>query len=257
MPLKQPYSSRIPTHLATALLLATLTGLAIPRKGFAETQETSTTLEVEKAALVKLQGFVGQWKGMGLPKAGGAKGGWGVTGNWSWSFKDGHAALIFKAGDSKYFDSARLERGSEKDSIKFTAKGKNYAKPLNYSGRINENGELVLLNTEPATGQPAKVTYSLIAKGKRMVVFLESKTGNRFRPLAEIGLTRKGSGFGKNTKERECVITGGLGTMAVTHKGKTYYVCCGGCKDVFIENPEAELAAYHKRKAEEKTSLKK
>jgi len=34
---------------------------------------------------------------------------------------------------------------------------------------------------------------------------------------------------------------GGLGTIEVTHAGKSYYVCCTGCRDYFNENPEKFL----------------
>ena len=41
---------------------------------------------------------------------------------------------------------------------------------------------------------------------------------------------------------RECVVTGGLGTIAVRHKGETYWVCCTGCREAFEADPEAILA---------------
>ena len=41
--------------------------------------------------------------------------------------------------------------------------------------------------------------------------------------------------------------------MQVSYKGKTYHVCCSGCKDLFNENPEAILAeAAERQKAKEK-----
>jgi YHS domain-containing protein len=48
------------------------------------------------------------------------------------------------------------------------------------------------------------------------------------------------------------VVTGGAGTIPVTHKGKTYYVCCTGCRDAFNDDPEGTIAAYEKQKAESK-----
>ena len=36
-------------------------------------------------------------------------------------------------------------------------------------------------------------------------------------------------------------------TIAVSYKGKTYYVCCSGCRDLFNENPEAILAEAAER----------
>ena len=59
--------------------------------------------------------------------------------------------------------------------------------------------------------------------------------------------SKVGSGFGKNVTQRECVVTGGLGTIEVTHNGKTYYVCCTGCRDYFNENAEKVLADHAAR----------
>jgi YHS domain-containing protein len=41
-------------------------------------------------------------------------------------------------------------------------------------------------------------------------------------------------------------VTGGLGTIAVSYKGQTYYVCCGGCKDAFEADPEKYVKAIKK-----------
>jgi YHS domain-containing protein len=32
--------------------------------------------------------------------------------------------------------------------------------------------------------------------------------------------------------------------MQVTHKGKTYYVCCSGCRDAFRDEPEKYIREY-------------
>ena len=73
---------------------------------------------------------------------------------------------------------------------------------------------------------------------------------SRLQSLAEIGYTRKGSGFGKGSTGPECIVTGGFGSMKVSFKGQEYYVCCTGCRDLFNDNPEAVLAEYKQRKAE-------
>jgi hypothetical protein len=70
--------------------------------------------------------------------------------------------------------------------------------------------------------------------------------------LAEVGSTRKGRSFAKAVASGpECVVTGGLGTIAVEYLGRTYYVCCTGCRDLFREDPERVLAEYRERKAAE------
>ena len=74
-----------------------------------------------------------------------------------------------------------------------------------------------------------------------------------FTRVAEIGYQRDGTRLAvAGNSGPECVVTGGLGTIAVTHQGKTYYVCCTGCRDAFNDDPEGILADYKKRKEAEK-----
>jgi YHS domain-containing protein len=49
-----------------------------------------------------------------------------------------------------------------------------------------------------------------------------------------------------------CIVTEGRGTIQVSYKHKTYWVCCSGCRDLFNDDPEsvlAEAAAREKAKA--------
>jgi hypothetical protein len=39
-------------------------------------------------------------------------------------------------------------------------------------------------------------------------------------------------------KRTVCIVSGGLGKITVSYKGKTYYVCCSGCRDAFSDQPE-------------------
>lgn len=48
--------------------------------------------------------------------------------------------------------------------------------------------------------------------------------------------------------EKECIISGGLGTIQVSYQGKSYWVCCTGCKAAFEEDPESWIAEYNAKK---------
>jgi YHS domain-containing protein len=37
----------------------------------------------------------------------------------------------------------------------------------------------------------------------------------------------------------------------VLYKGKTYYVCCSGCRDAFKDDPEKYIKEFEERKAKE------
>ena len=45
------------------------------------------------------------------------------------------------------------------------------------------------------------------------------------------------------------MVSGGLGTIRVSYQGKTYYVCCSGCKAEFDANPEKYAKEYEAKKA--------
>ena len=42
--------------------------------------------------------------------------------------------------------------------------------------------------------------------------------------------------------EKTCIISQGLGTIAVSYQGKTYWVCCSGCKAAFEDDPQRWIA---------------
>ena len=43
-------------------------------------------------------------------------------------------------------------------------------------------------------------------------------------------------------------VSGGIGTIPVTYMGKTYYVCCTGCRDAFRDEPEKYIKEFEARK---------
>ena len=203
----------------------------------------------EKAALAAFQDYVGAWRGAGQPRRGSARGAWTEDAAWAWKFADDGPALVMESPEGKYFRSAALRPvGAGKYELQ-VARGDN--RQVAYSGAPDDNGQLILTTDQPVDDLPARVSIRLVAEGKRMVVLLERRTGDRYSRLAEVGYTREGSRFGQGTAYVECVVTGGQGTIPVTHEGKTYYVCCTGCRDYFNESPAEVLAEYRERKEQE------
>ncbi len=250
------------TRRPRALLLACLAlplalGAAATTLVRADDDDAAARRKAGKAALAGFGDWVGDWKGIGMPKRGSAKGAWRELVAWAWAF-DGGAALRFTSPDGKYYVEGRVEATETDGSFRLVAKRPDGSEET-FEGTLAEGKKLVLDATgEVGDGRPARVTIDLVAKGDRMLMLYESKraTGT-FKRIAELGLTRKGSGFGKaGSGGPECIITGGLGTISVTHDGKTYLVCCSGCKDLFEADPEGELAAYRERKQEEAAEKK-
>lgn len=208
----------------------------------------------EKKALQPVQTFVGDWKGQGMPKGGtAAKDAWSDEAEWAWEFKGGHAAIVFKSPANKYYAGGRLVAGEKEGTYTLTLTLPDGKTEEKFTGTVSKNGDLEVKNEAAAAGRPERITFELVAKGKRMLTTYFAKG----QPLAEIGSTRKGSGFGKDAQGPECVVTGGVGTSTVSYKGQTYYVCCGGCREEFNENPEKILAEFKARKEKEKAEAKK
>ena len=73
----------------------------------------------------------------------------------------------------------------------------------------------------------------------------------------EVGYTREGAKLASSDQTGpECVVSGGVGTIKVSYKGETYFVCCTGCRDAFNDDPETFLTEY-KARLEKKKSMKK
>jgi hypothetical protein len=64
----------------------------------------------------------------------------------------------------------------------------------------------------------------------------------------QVGATKEGEAFAAGSGKPECIVSGGLGTMAVSYQGKTYYVCCSGCRSEFNENPAKYVAEFEAKK---------
>jgi hypothetical protein len=88
--------------------------------------------------------------------------------------------------------------------------------------------------------------------GDNRITVLFEKRGVKqsfYQRVAEVAFQREGTRLtAVDGNGPECVVTGGLGTIQVTFKGQSYYVCCTGCRDAFNDDPESILAAYAERK---------
>ena len=56
--------------------------------------------------------------------------------------------------------------------------------------------------------------------------------------------------------EPECIVTGGKGTMSTVYKGKTYWFCCTGCRDAFLDDPDMIIAQAEQKAAKKKEAAK-
>jgi hypothetical protein len=229
--------------------------LLVPLLALAEDRPADAPdLASQKDRLAKMQALVGQWRGVGQPQRGSTKDSWIAEADWAWAFDEGNASLVGTLPKGRYFKSLKLTPAKEPGAFELSAALAEEDGAITYTGQLDDTDRLVLTAAEPRDGLPARISLRFVAENNRLLVLLEKQSANsdQLTRLAEIGYTRQGSGFGKNLAQRECVVTGGLGTIEVSFEGKTYYVCCTGCRDYFNDNPKEVLEEYFARKEAEK-----
>lgn len=193
-------------------------------------------------SLKPLAPLIGTWKGAASMETG-DKTKWTETLDVSWKFAEKESLLVVKFTDSKLF--SEWEVRSKEKRFELTAKF-NKGPTVTYEGELKEK-QLILERTEKETVERLVVN---LLHDNRMTYRLEDKKkeGTLFTKRILTGMTKEGVPFVEIGKpERECIVSGGLGTMTVTHEGKTYYVCCSGCRDEFKRDPAFYVKEWEKK----------
>ncbi len=229
---------------ATTSLFAAVSSRTVTIEGIRE-----TTI----AAFRPLGGLVGDWKAVGQPKRGSNAGAWSEKAQAAWHFDEKSADLIVTFEPGQQFHKAAFSLADD---------GKTPAlilKPV--------KGDPVTLTRmePPAAEKPSEDAWIFESAGDawpqtrctiriisdiRFTMLFEEKPSEKasYRRLSEIGLTRAGSKLANgNAGERQCIVTGGLGTIKVSFEGKNYYVCCEGCQQAFDADPAGTIDAYRER----------
>jgi hypothetical protein len=204
--------------------------------------------EDPKEALQALQEYIGGWKGTGALEKKNSNT-WDETAQWSWRFKGKDVYLTVDMKKSKLYKSGEMRYLPDNGKYQLTLVDQKNVKSV-FEGELKKNG-LVLQRKNPA-GDTEELRMRIVGGGDRLVQELWTKPQGRtlFSKQYQVGYTKEGVTFGTlgGEKKPECVVTGGLGTMAVSYMGQTYYVCCSGCRDAFNENPAKIIAEYNAKK---------
>jgi hypothetical protein len=196
-----------------------------------------------KEALQPFNVLVGSWKGTGAPegtKEERSAGTWNETISWSWQFKenDGWLTATFEKG--KYFTKGELRYTPEKDQPRFTFTLTAPDKTTSiYIGTLKDK-VLTLDRTDGPSGETQRLVISMLHFNRYLYRMETRPAGTMvaFTKQYQVGATKEGVPFAEVPKGPECIVSGGLGTMKVSYKGKDYWVCCTGCRDAFKEEPE-------------------
>lgn len=195
-----------------------------------------------KKALQEVQDFIGLWKLEGTQKVGARTEAWKEDVSWSWKFKDGDAWLTakFADGKGKYFKGGELRYDTAKKKYLLTlAPAEKGAADQVFEGTY-ARGALRLERKDARTGDVYRLTMNTLAEGVRFSFKLEKQDGGKglFSNVYALNGNKDGESLAGTSKKPECVVSGGAASIAVQYNGKTYYVCCSGCRDEFNANPK-------------------
>lgn len=231
---------------AVAALLAGVLGLTTAGTGQTPKAKPEDVAKVKKA-LGELQEFIGPWNLEGTQKAGARTEAWKEKVSWGWNFKGDNPSLVFESDKARYYSKGDLKYlpATKKYQLSLTPAGKSDAEV--YEGAI-AGGKLKLERKDAKSGDVYRMTMETAADGIRMIVKFEKQDGGKglFTSVYQLVGNKEGESLGATAKKPECIVTGGAATIAVSYQGKTYYVCCSGCRDAFNETPEKFVKAAKK-----------
>jgi YHS domain-containing protein len=204
-----------------------------------------------KSALAAYQDLVGGWRGTALPKRGASTGGWIEKAEWRWKFDGDNVALEYAVTDGKLLRSALMSFDPQAKALRLTTvelgAKKDDVIEREYVGTLD--GNKLIFDTPAKEGiEGRRITVTRLNEKRTLVLFEQRAAGqNFFNRIAEVGYTREGTRLAESDQTGPiCVVTGGAGTIKVSYKGETYWVCCTGCRDAFNDDPEGVLADYQK-----------
>ena len=234
---------------ATALMIAASV-LSAPIRPISAA-EPSAGRRADQAALKAFAPLIGSWKGVGQPQRGSSRGAWTEAADWAWKLSNDSAALELKVEKGKYLKAAELRPGHEAGSFTLKATLADDS-TRTFAGKAADHAKLVLAATETGAEGVRRITLTPLHETRFLLMLEGADAANRTTRLGEVGYTRQGVAFAAGESGPVCIVTEGRGTMTVEYKGKTYYVCCSGCRDLFKEDPEAVLAEAKEREKAKK-----
>jgi len=217
-------------------------------------------------ALKPLQIMLGEWGGTTFKKIGGFSS--VETLDWVWDLQSNPAqpALVMQADKSRYYENARLTYLTDRQKYQLTLTNKDGEKKV-YEGEFSVPLEKVPGDDDPNVMHSTyKLSLALVdpadEKKHAQIIFNQQNNdrymfelydlrGESYARTDTINTRRKGTSFAKSDSDygsKTCVISGGLGTSQVSYQGKSYWVCCSGCRKAFEANPEKWIAKYEANK---------
>jgi len=207
--------------------------------------------QTPREALQAFNDLIGSWRGTGDLVQGSReekqKAFWTETIKWEWHFKGPDVWLKAQFEQGKHFARGELRYLPEKDRFRLTLWTPAKEEQV-FEGAL-QNRRLTLERHDAAKQESHKLIVSLLHANRYLYRYEVKKAQQAvFTPLYQVGATKEGVPFAAGDGKPECIVSGGLGTMIISYKGKTYYVCCTGCRDAFNEDPDKDIREFEARK---------
>lgn len=211
----------------------------------ADPEQKSTPKAGAIEALRDFNGMIGSWRGVGQVKRNSQQGAWQETAELVWELKPKSTGIRINVSEGKEWKTALLAYDETSKNFTLTATLPDDTN-RKYQGKLTDK-RLVLEGADEKK-EVHRLTLTTLNEN-RMLILFEKRPEQQsfFTRVGEVGYQRQGTRLAAvGGTGPVCVVTGGAGTMPVTYKGTTYYVCCTGCRDAFNDDPEGILAAYKK-----------
>jgi hypothetical protein len=222
--------------------------------------------------LQPVQMLLGDWRWITNKEFGGTKKG-AEDLKWVWDFQadDAQPSLTATSAMHPYFQQIWLTYLPDEDKFKATAKSPDgqtrvllgswtdggEPKEESDGKKVQRTFKMQLNQVSPEDGDQWQLVVNQLDNNQYMTnLTWRPPTGKQFLPLDVIRQQRVGTSFavvGSDNPGPKCIISGGLGVIPVTYKGKSYMVCCSGCAVTFNDDPEKWLAKFAAREKVKKS----
>jgi hypothetical protein len=146
--------------------------------------------------------------------------------------------MVLKFKDNKAFKTAEIRWDAEKKEFEATVVDLKDAKKV-FIGKLVKD-TLTFERTDEDSKAIERLKINSIDNGARISANLSHKPADKtaYATDFDVSYANKAVSFAPGVKKPECIVSGGVGNGTVTHNGKTYYICCSGCRDAFMANPD-------------------
>lgn len=220
--------------------------------------DTERRIQLIMKQLKPLQVILGQWRGTTRREYEGFK---AVDNHeWIWDLQTDPSspALALKSDKSPYLQQARLTWNPSDSQFLLTATDAEgvtreysgqYTDPVHEvvgsDDKLHRVFRLELNQVNSGDSEEWQIAFAQQENNRYLLEVAKRRGSADFRRFDTVSTQREGTSFAISDTEygdRTCIISQGLGTISVSYKGKSYWVCCSGCKAAFDENPEKWIA---------------